>query len=97
MENAGQACAECLAPVSVAVNAQSGASLCPQCAAQFYHPCARCGGLIPQDEAVVRRGQTTERPAGRDQRATQAARSLPTTSRQRRAAARRRGRGHLPL
>ena len=56
MENAGQACAECLAPVRVAVNAQSGASLCPQCAAQFYHPCARCGGLIPQDEAVLRDG-----------------------------------------
>jgi recombinational DNA repair protein (RecF pathway) len=56
MENAGQACAECLAPVSVALNAQSGAMLCPQCAAQFYHPCARCGGLIPLDEAVVRDG-----------------------------------------
>ena len=26
MDNAGQACAECLAPVRVAVNAQSGAS-----------------------------------------------------------------------
>jgi hypothetical protein len=30
--------------------------LCPQCASQFYRPYARCGGLIPQDEAVVRDG-----------------------------------------
>ena len=37
-------------------HAQNGASLCPQCAAQFYRPCARCGGLIPQDEAVLRDG-----------------------------------------
>ena len=56
MENDGQSCAECLAPVSVAVNTQSGATLCPQCAAQFYRPCTRCGGLIPQDEAVLRDG-----------------------------------------
>ena len=56
MDGTGQQCAECLAPVSVTVNAQSGASLCPQCAAQFYRPCARCGGLIPQDEAVLRDG-----------------------------------------
>jgi hypothetical protein len=38
------------------VCAQNGASLCPQCAAQFYRPCAGCGGLIPQDEAVLRDG-----------------------------------------
>jgi hypothetical protein len=42
--------------VHTTVNAQNGASLCPQCAAQFYCPCARCGGLIPQDEAVLRDG-----------------------------------------
>jgi hypothetical protein len=56
MDEMGQSCAECLAPVSAAVNAQSGASLCPQCAEQFYRPCAGCSGLIPQDEAVVRDG-----------------------------------------
>ena len=56
MDDTGQQCAECLGPVSVAVNTQHGASLCPQCAAQFYCPCAGCGGLIPQDEAVRRDG-----------------------------------------
>jgi hypothetical protein len=56
MDEVGQQCTECLAPVSVAVNAQSGAMLCPQCATQFFCPCTRCGGLIPQDEAVVRDG-----------------------------------------
>jgi len=38
------------------VFAQNGASLCPQCAEQFYRPCAGCTGLIPQDEAVLRDG-----------------------------------------
>jgi hypothetical protein len=56
MDNTGQSCAECLAPVSTAVHAQNGASLCPQCAEQFYRPCGGCGGLIPQDEAVLRDG-----------------------------------------
>jgi len=27
-----------------------------QCAEQFYRSCTRCGGLIPQDEAVLRDG-----------------------------------------
>ena len=56
MDSMHQLCAECLGPFSTTVPAQNGASLCPQCAAQFYHPCARCGGLIPQDEAVLRDG-----------------------------------------
>jgi hypothetical protein len=56
MDNAVQECAECLAPVHTPVNAQNGTRLCPQCAAQFYRPCAGCGGLIPQDEAVLRDG-----------------------------------------
>ena len=56
MDDAGQSCVECLGPVSTAVHSQNGARLCPQCAAQFYRPCAGCGGLIPQDEAVVRDG-----------------------------------------
>jgi hypothetical protein len=38
------------------VHAQNGACLCPQCAEQFYRSCAGCGGLIPQDEAVMRDG-----------------------------------------
>src|SRR5215510_4524773 len=54
MDDIGQSCAECMAPVSAAVNAQNGASLCPQCAEQFYRLCAGCGALIPQDEAVLR-------------------------------------------
>jgi len=56
MDNSGQSCAECLAPVNTIVNAQNGAHLCPQCAEQFYRPCVGCGGLIPQDEAVLRDG-----------------------------------------
>jgi hypothetical protein len=56
MDDTGQSCAECLAPVNTTVNAQNGAHLCPQCAEQFYRPCAGCGGLIPQDEAVLRDG-----------------------------------------
>jgi hypothetical protein len=56
MDGTGHPCAECLEPVSTAVHAQNGASLCPQCAEQFYRPCARCGGLIPQDEAVLHDG-----------------------------------------
>jgi hypothetical protein len=49
-----QQCAECLGSITLAVHAQNGARLCPQCAEQFYRPCAGCGGLTPQDEAVVR-------------------------------------------
>ena len=56
MDGTSEQCVECLEPVSTPVPAQSGVSLCPQCAAQFYRPCARCGGLIPQDETVLRDG-----------------------------------------
>ena len=56
MDDTGQSCAECLSPVGITIHAQNGASLCPQCAEQFYCTCAGCGGLIPQDEAVVRDG-----------------------------------------
>jgi len=56
MDGTGQPCAECLGPVSTYMSAQNGARLCPQCAEQFYRPCAGCGGLIPQDEAVLRDG-----------------------------------------
>jgi len=54
MDGSGQACAECLAPVNTPRHAQNGARLCAQCAAQFYRTCVGCGGLIPQDEAVLR-------------------------------------------
>jgi hypothetical protein len=54
MDETGQQCAECLAPVSAIVKAQNGTRLCQQCAEQFYLTCAGCGGLIPQDEAVMR-------------------------------------------
>jgi len=54
MDDTGHLCVECLGPVSTAVLAQNGASLCSQCAEQFYRTCASCGGLIPQDEAMVR-------------------------------------------
>jgi hypothetical protein len=56
MDGTGEQCAECLGPVSAAVCTQNGARLCPQCAEQFYRPCTGCGGLIPQDEAVLRDG-----------------------------------------
>lgn len=54
MDDPCHECTECLGPISAAVQAQNGASLCPQCAEQFYRPCAGCSGLIAQDEAVRR-------------------------------------------
>ena len=56
MDDTGQSCAECLSPVGIIIKAHHGVSLCPQCAEQFYCTCAGCGGLIPQDEAVLRAG-----------------------------------------
>ena len=56
MDGTVQRCAECLASVSATVSTQNGASLCQECAEQFYCTCAGCGGLIPQDEAVLRHG-----------------------------------------
>ena len=75
MDDTGQSCAECLESVSTAVHAQNGASLCPQCAEQFYCTCAGCGGLIPQDGAVVRDGalccvQCLTTPVSNDDAAT---------------------------
>jgi hypothetical protein len=37
---------------------RTGAALCRACAAQFYTPCAGCGGLVPTDEALARVGDT---------------------------------------
>ena len=56
MDETGRSCAECLAPVSTAIKAQNGARLCQQCAEQFYRPCAGCGRLIPQEDAVLHNG-----------------------------------------
>lgn len=56
MQDPGQPCAECLQPVGTAVHAQNGARLCAQCAEQFYLTCTGCGGLIPQDNAMLRDG-----------------------------------------
>ena len=56
MEDTKQLCEECLGPISTSVTTQRGARLCSQCAEQFYRPCRSCGGLIPQDEAVLRDG-----------------------------------------
>ena len=75
MDGIDQPCAECLGAITLAVHAQNGARLCPQCAEQFYHPCAGCGGLIPQDEAVLRDGalccvQCLATPVSKDDTAT---------------------------
>jgi hypothetical protein len=56
MDGTVQSCAECLAPISTSFSTQNGVSLCQECAEQFYCTCAGCGGLIPQDEAVLRNG-----------------------------------------
>ena len=56
MDGTVQSCAECLASVSATVSTQNGARLCQGCAEQFYCVCAGCGGLLPQDEAVLRNG-----------------------------------------
>ena len=52
MDGTVQSCAECLAQSVPLSAAQNGASLCQECAEQFYCTCAGCGGLIPQDEAL---------------------------------------------
>jgi len=75
MDDTSQQCVECLGPVSAAINTQHGASLCPQCAEQFYCPCTGCGGLVPQDEAVLRDGvlccaQCFTAPVSKDDAAT---------------------------
>jgi hypothetical protein len=83
MDGTGHPCVECLESVSIAVHAQNGASLCPQCAEQFYCTCAGCGGLIPQDEAVVRDGalccaQCLTTPVSNDDTATLSDEALAT-------------------
>lgn len=56
IEPRGALCVECLLAV-VAAEAlvdRCGAALCRACAAEFYTPCAGCGGLVPRDEALAR-------------------------------------------
>ena len=57
----------------------------------------RTGGAGGRIHPAARRGEATQRPAGRGQRAAQAACGLPTACRQRRAAAHRRARRQMWL
>ncbi len=56
VEARGALCVECMGEVSAgeSVLDRCGAALCRGCAAEFYAPCAGCGGLVPRDEAVER-------------------------------------------
>ncbi|HEX8559910.1 MAG TPA: hypothetical protein VF668_17570 [Pyrinomonadaceae bacterium] len=55
LEARGALCVECLGDlVGGGVLDRTGAALCRACAAEFYAPCAMCGGLVPKDEAVRR-------------------------------------------
>lgn len=50
-----QLCVECLGTTAEPVAGRRGETLCTICAKNFYVPCAACHGLIPQDEALMRR------------------------------------------
>lgn len=56
IEARGAVCVECLsdAPAAEAILDRCGATLCRACAAEFYAPCAGCGGLVARDEALAR-------------------------------------------
>jgi hypothetical protein len=56
VEARGAMCVECLAALTenAGLLDRCGAALCRACAAEFYAPCAGCGGLIPRDEALER-------------------------------------------
>ena len=57
VEPRGALCVECLADLAAPgerVLDRTGAALCRACAADFYAPCAACGGLVPRDEALER-------------------------------------------
>jgi hypothetical protein len=58
VEARGALCVECLGAVGAGetVVDRTGAALCRGCAAEFYSPCAGCGGLVPRDEALARAG-----------------------------------------
>ena len=56
LEPRGALCVECLVVLDASEQLldRTGAALCRACAAQFYTPCAGCGGLVPSDEALAR-------------------------------------------
>lgn len=56
LEARGALCVECLGGVGAgeALIDRTGRALCRTCAAEFYAPCAGCGGLVPRDEALAR-------------------------------------------
>ena len=56
VEARGALCVECMGGVSAgeSVLDRCGATLCRECAGEFYAPCAGCGGLTPRDEALER-------------------------------------------
>ena len=74
VEPRGALCVECMGAVgaSEALLDRCGAALCRACAAEFYAPCAGCGGLVPRDEALRRAdaadalfcGECYRRPGG---------------------------------
>ncbi len=57
VEARGALCVECLGALDTPGERlldRTGAALCRPCAAEFYAPCAACGGLLPRDEALAR-------------------------------------------
>jgi hypothetical protein len=56
IEARGTICVECMTAVAEGCGAleRCGATLCRACAAEFYAPCAACGGLVARDEALKR-------------------------------------------
>ena len=62
VEARGALCVECLGEVGAgeALVDRTGAALCRGCAAEFYSPCAGCGGLVPRDETVTRAADGAE-------------------------------------
>lgn len=59
VEARGALCVECLGALAEgqSVLDRTGAALCRACAAEFYAPCAMCGGLVARDEARAREGE----------------------------------------
>lgn len=56
IEPRGALCVECLRALTEpeALADRCGAALCGACAAEFYVPCAGCGGLVARDEGRAR-------------------------------------------
>ncbi|MDX6268967.1 MAG: hypothetical protein QOD28_190 [Acidobacteriota bacterium] len=49
-----QVCVECLEAATETIASRCGETLCANCAKSYYVACARCRGLVPQDEALMR-------------------------------------------